>query len=39
MIRALTLWLIRRTCLGCGKMTTRNHWHPNCKQEICGADV
>ncbi len=39
MIRALTLWLIRHTCLLCGKMTTRHNWHPACERSVCGADA
>jgi hypothetical protein len=39
MIRTLTLWLIRRTCLGCGKMTARRTWHAACERSFCGADA
>jgi hypothetical protein len=38
MIRGLTLWLIRRTCLGCGKATARTNWHTACERSFCGAD-
>lgn len=39
MIRALTLWLIRHTCLDCGKMTARRNWHAECEQSFYGANV
>ena len=38
-MNALTLWLIRRTCVRCGKFTTRRHYHPACERALLGSDA